>query len=377
MKWWFWGSMSIIAYTYAGYPGWLRLRSRWRPRVVHRSPDFPLVSIVMVVHNEEKILGRKIENLLGLNYPKEKFQLHVVSDGSTDRTEEILRSYNHDSRVNTICLPQRRGKAACLNDGIGAARGAIVLFTDVRQEIESEALRLLVENFADPAVGAVSGELMLGDPASGEAGVGMGLYWRVEKVIRELESCSGSVVGATGALYAVRRELLVPLPPDTILDDVYLPMNVVRQGLRVVFDGRARAWDSPHLGGRREFARKVRTLSGNYQLLQLAPWLLSERNPIRFEFVSHKLMRLVIPFALVMSVISSGLIPSPFYRIAFIAQAAFYLIAMLARPALKLGPLGRIAGAAWTFVVLNAAALVAFKNFVIGRKTVWTTGDLR
>jgi biofilm PGA synthesis N-glycosyltransferase PgaC len=377
MKWWFWGSMSVIVYTYAGYPAWLWLRSRWRPRVVHRSPDFLPVSIVMVAHNEEKILGRKIENLLSLNYPKEKFELHVVSDGSTDRTEEILRCYRNDSRVKTIFSPQRRGKAACLNDGIGAARGAIVLFTDVRQEIENDALRLLVENFADRAVGAVSGELMLGEPASGEAGVGMGLYWRVEKVIRKLESCSGSVVGATGALYAVRRELLAPLPPETVLDDVYVPMNVVRRGLRVVFDGRARAWDSPHLGGRREFARKVRTLSGNYQLLQLAPWLLSSGNPIRFEFVSHKIMRLVIPFALVILGISSALIRSPFYRIALIAQAAFYLIAILARPALKHGQLGRVAGAAWTFVVLNAAALIAFKNFVIGRKTLWTTGDRR
>lgn len=377
MKWWFWGSMWVIVYTYAGYPGWLWLRSRLRPRVVHRSPHFPRVSIVMVVHNEEKILGRKIDNLLCLNYPKEKFELHVVSDGSTDRTEAILRCYNHDSRVKTTCSPQRRGKSACLNDGIGAAQGSIVLFTDVRQEIESDALQLLVENFADPAVGAVSGELMLGAPSSGEAGMGMGLYWRVEKVIRELESCSGSVVGATGALYAVRRELLVPLPDDTVLDDVYIPMNVVRQGQRVIFDGRARAWDSPHLGGRREFARKVRTLSGNYQLLQLAPWLVRSGNPIRFEFVSHKLMRLVIPFALVALVVSSALIRTPFYRIALIAQAAFYVIAVLARLAVNLGPVGRVAGAAWTFVVLNAAALVAFKNFVIGRKTVWTTGDLR
>src|SRR5208337_611205 len=155
-------------------------------------------------------------------------------------------------------------------------------FTDARQKIESCALRRLMENFADAEVGCVSGELMLGNPETGEAGEGMGLYWRVEKKIRELESASGSVVGATGALYAVRRELLVNLPEGTILDDVYIPMQVTRQGKRVVFEPRARAWDSVNLGAEREFARKVRTLSGNYQLLQLAPWLLSGSNPIRF-----------------------------------------------------------------------------------------------
>src|SRR5207247_9241227 len=143
-----------------------------------------------------------------------------------------------------------------------------------------------VEDFAVPAVGCVSGELMLGEPDSGESAQGMGLYWRIEKQIREMESASGSVIGATGAIYAVRRSLLAPIPPETILDDVYIPMNVVRQGSRVIFDPRARAWDLPHLGTGREFARKVRTLSGNYQLLQLAPWMLTSANPVRFEFVS-------------------------------------------------------------------------------------------
>ena len=145
--------------------------------------------------------------------------------------------------------------------------------------------RLLVENFADPAVGCASGELMLGDPNSGEAVKGMGLYWRIEKKIREWESASGSVVGATGALYAVRRSLLVAVPPETILDDVYIPMQVARQGARVIFDPRARAWDLPDLGTGREFARKVRTLSGNYQLLQLLPWLWGKRK-IRLRFSS-------------------------------------------------------------------------------------------
>lgn len=212
---------------------------------------------------------------------------------------------------------------------------------------------------------------MLGVPTLGETGKGMGLYWRIEKTIRELEAASGSVVGATGALYAVRRRLVVPLPPETILDDVYLPMHVARQGGRVVFDDRARAWDSPNLGGKREFGRKVRTLSGNYQLLQLAPWLLTATNPIRFEFVSHKLLRLVVPFALLATLGASLLLSQPIYRIALALQLTFYLLSVLSIVRLSRGPLARAADAALTFVLLNTAAMVAFANFVTGRKAVW------
>jgi len=229
-----------------------------------------------------------------------------------------------------------------------------------------------VENFADETVGCASGELMLGDRSSGEAVQGMGLYWQVEKKIREWESASGSVVGATGALYAARRVLLSELPPETILDDVYTPLNIARQGGRIVFDGRAKAWDKPNLGEKREFARKVRTLSGAYQLLQLAPWLLSRRNPLRFRFVSHKLFRLAAPFALAATLVSSFLVREEFYQIAGVLQLAFYNLSILGLVHLRRGPLARIVDAAFTFVVLNTAALVAFKNFVTRRRVVWS-----
>jgi hypothetical protein len=200
----------------------------------------------------------------------------------------------------------------------------------------------------------------------------MGLYWRIEKKVRELESASSSVVGATGALYAVRRELLTTIPEGTILDDVYLPVQVARQGKRVVFDSRARAWDDPDLGGQREFARKVRTLSGNYQLLQLAPWLLSGDNPIRFEFVSHKLLRLAVPFTLLTALVSCAFMGGAFYRVCLILQVLFYGSSLLAMQNVKLGFVSRLTDAALTFVLLNGAAAVAFANFVTGKKVAWT-----
>jgi biofilm PGA synthesis N-glycosyltransferase PgaC len=367
----FWGSVFLIAYTYIGYMGWLWFRGRLWPWPILRSQQEPSVSVVMVVRNEERWLESKVRNLLELDYPQAHYQIVVVSDGSTDGSEAILRRHAENPRVQVLMNQLSRGKACGLNDAISVAGGDVVVLTDARQKIEPGAIRLLMENFADPQVGCVSGALMLGDPELGEAGKGMGLYWRIEKKIRELESESGSVVGATGALYAVRRELLVPLLEGMILDDVYIPMQVARQQKRVVFEPRARAWDSPNLGADREFDRKVRTLSGNYQLVQMAPWLLKSENPIRFEFVSHKLLRLAVPFALVAILIASLVLSGPVYRGALVLQAAFYSLSLLAGLRLSFRPLARMSDAALTFVLLNSAAAVAFVNFVTGRKAVW------
>jgi len=373
IKYIFWFAAALVGYFYLGYPVWLWLRSWWSPRPVRRGSATPAVSAVMVVRNEEAVIARKLENLLTLDYPQAKLDVVVVSDGSSDRTPAILADYARDSRVRTLMKPVSQGKAAGLNDAIKLATGEVLLFTDARQQIEPGALRLLIENFADPDVGAASGELMLGDPTSGETGKGTGLYWRIEKKIRELESASGSVAGATGAIYCARRSLLdaSPLPEGAILDDVLLPMQIVRKGSRVIFDSRARAWDLPDLGEGREFSRKVRTLSGNYQILQLAPWLLSSENAIRFEFVSHKLLRLVVPFALLALLIASMFLPQPLYRAALGVQLAFYALSLAALAGVKLGPLSRIADPARTFVILNCAAMVAFINFATGRKAVW------
>ncbi len=377
MKWVFWLSVLVVLYTQFGYLAWLWLRSRIRRQPVKRAEFLPAVSVVMVVRNEEKVLARKLDNLAGLDYPRELLDCVIVSDASSDSTNQILRERSErDARFQGIFSGQSRGKAAGLNDGIMAAKGEIVLFTDARQEIEADAVRRLCENFADPQVGAVSGELMLGHRSAGESRKGTGLYWAMEKKVRELESESGSVVGATGAIYAVRRNLLVPVPAGTILDDVYLPMNVVRQGSRVLFDDRACAWDAPNLGDKREFSRKVRTLSGNYQLLRLAPWLLGSGNPIRFEFVSHKLMRLVLPLALVLIFISSLFLPGLFYRTMLAAQVLFYLLSMAGMfRVIRGGLLGRACDAAHTFVMLNAAAAMAFLNWMARRNVTWVSAE--
>ncbi len=372
MRWIFWGAAALIAYTYAGYPLWLWLRCQLRPMPVLSGFFQPFVSIVMVVRNEERVLRQKLENLLALDYPEDQMEIIVVSDGSTDGSEAVLREYARRPHVHAVMNQLSRGKASGLNDAFSLAHGEIVIFTDARQQIEPDGLRVLLSNFADPQVGCVSGELMLGDAGAGEKNRGMGLYWRIEKVVRELESASGSVVGATGAFYGVRSEWLTPVPPETLLDDVLIPMRVVKAGARVIFEPRARAWDVPDLGTEKEFARKVRTLSGNYQLLQMLPWLWSKENPIRFEFISHKILRLLVPFALVAAFVASACLPQSFYRGAFLLQLAFYGLSLIGMARVKMGPIARAADAAFTFVVLNTAAMVAFANFVTRRKVAWT-----
>ncbi len=371
MKAAFWCAAAVVFYAYLGYAAWLWVYSRVRPWPLRRGVYLPFVSVVMVVRDEEATLPRKLLNLAALDYPQDRLEFVVVSDGSQDSTEQILSDAAKDNLCRALIFAEAKGKACRLNDALAVARGEIVLFVDARQAIEGSALRLLMENFVEDAVGCASGELMLGEMASGEAEKGMGIYWRMEKKIRELESASGSVVGATGALYAARRALLVPVPPDTILDDVFLPLQVARQGARVVFDGRARAWDSPDLGAGREFRRKVRTLTGNYQLLQIAPWLLSGENPLRFRFISHKLLRLVVPFALATTLVTALAVPNLLYRVAFLLQLCFYALSLLALTGAQRGPVARVANAALTLIVLNTAAVVAFANFLTRRKEVW------
>jgi len=347
------------------------LRVRWRHLPVKSGSYTPFISIILVVRNEAKTIETKLRDLGQIAYPKKLYEIIVVSDGSEDATNEVLARKATDEGIRAIVKSESQGKAAALNDAVIAAKGELLVFTDARQRVEPDAVARLAKNFADITVGCASGELMLGDPEVGETATRMGLYWRIEKKVRELESASGSTVGATGAFYAVRRGLLVQVPQGTVLDDVYIPMNVVRQGRRVIFDSNARAWDVADQGLDREFARKVRTLGGNYQLVELAPWLLSTKNPIRFEFVSHKLFRLLTPFALMIVLVTSILIPGSIYRVALVMQLGFYGLSVIAAMQWIRGPLARIADAAFTFVVLNTAAAVAFINFVLGRKVAW------
>jgi cellulose synthase/poly-beta-1,6-N-acetylglucosamine synthase-like glycosyltransferase len=362
----FWTAASFVAYTYLGYPCWLALKARLSPQRVRRGHCMPFLSVVIAACNEEAHITRKIDNLLEQDYPEDRYQILVVSDGSTDQTNQLVAGYAQRN-VFLVVLPEKAGKAVALNQGVGRTCGEIVVFADVRQRFERDALRRLASNFADPNVGCVSGELILVDPVAGGSQTEMGSYWRYEKAVRRLESDSGSVVGATGAIYAIRRRLYRALPPGTILDDVLIPLNVVRQGYRAVFDNGARAYDQISQGLDQEWARKVRTLAGNLQLLQFSPSLaLPGRSPLWWRFLSHKIFRLLVPFALCCTLAASLCGPGTLYLVAAGAQLLFYLTALvgwLLPPLRKLRPVKL----AVFFVVINLAAVAGCWLWITGR----------
>ena len=368
MKLLFWLCFAIAGYAYFGYVIWLWLYVSIRKRPIIQKPIFPNVSILIAARNEEATLPAKLENLRFLDYPQDRLQIVIASDGSTDRTASILREQS--SRITPVILNESNGKAGALNAAARQATGEILVFLDARQYIEPDAVSKLVSCFADSTVGAVSGELLLEADSNAPSADALGIYWKIEKTVRKLESASGSVVGVTGAIYAIRHELYTEIPPGTILDDVFVPMNVARAGKRIVFQPSAVARDQIFSEKGKEFSRKVRTLTGNYQLLRLAPWLLSPANPLLFRFISHKLLRLLIPLLLVFMLGTSALAGGPFFNAIFWFQILFYVLAALGSFSPSTKKLRPVA-IAHTFVMLNAAAAVAFYNFAAGRNGVW------
>ena len=327
----FWSSLVCIVYVYAGYPLLLQAWRRVARRPVHkRYQEFreePSVSLVIAMRNERAHVEAKMRNISELDYPADKLQVIVALDGCTDGTDALVREYAA-AGVVVIHSAVHQGKATALNNAVARAQGELVVFADARQRFERNAVRELAANFADDSVGAVSGELILLDAQAREASDGVGAYWRYEKLIRALESDIHSVVGATGAIYAIRRELFRPLPPATILDDVAIPMQIVLQGKRVIFDSAARAYDVVSETPEVEYRRKTRTLGGNYQLFAQMPELLAPwRNPVCLQLVSHKLGRLLVPHCLAVLLVSNLFLLQGFYLVVFAAQVLFYLLA--------------------------------------------------
>jgi len=354
---------AFVLYAYLGYPLVVRLwpgKRGWK-----RAPFVPSISFVVAVRNEETRIEAKVHHLLSLDYPAHLREIVVVSDGSTDGTPAVLERLQQRGEIRAFHYPEHRGKAHALNLALGVVSSEIVVFNDARQRLESKALPLLLENFADSEVGCASGELHF--ETEHRPGLQSTLYWRFERWLRAAESRLGACMGATGAFYAIRRNLFRPLPPGLILDDVFIPLQIALQGFRVVHDPRAILWDTEAKSEGREFRRKVRTLTGNYQIMRELPRLLVP-GKIGFQFFSHKSSRLVAPLFLILCLISAAFLPSYFHFL-FWAQCGFYAVAAMGwiLPKIFRGPLA----IPYAFTVLNAAALVALWNFLRGNQKVW------
>jgi cellulose synthase/poly-beta-1,6-N-acetylglucosamine synthase-like glycosyltransferase len=366
-------SVALLLYVIAGYPLILDFLARRRKRPIRKDDVARSVSIVIAVRNGGKFLADKLDSILALHYPKDRIEIIVVSDGSDDSTDEIARGYA-DSGVQFQRIP-RGGKAAALNEGIAKASNEILVLTDVRQKLAPESVRRLVACFGDPEVGAVSGELSILRGRTNEE-ADTRLYWNYEVWMRKRMSAIDSTFGANGPFYAMRRSLAVPIPPDTLLDDVYLPMAAFFKGYRVVLEESAKAYDYP-TGLRSEFGRKVRTQAGLFQLLRLYPQMLRSSNRMRFHFLSGKYGRPTMPWLLLLIAISSVFLPPPFALLTMGGQAAFYAIALIDM-FLPVGfPLKRATSPARTFVVLVLSSLAASRIFFVSPRDLWKETRVR
>jgi len=363
----FLGGAAFLLYVLFGYPLLLGLLSGRERRPVRKGPAQKSVSVLLPVRNGEAWICKKLESILALEYPRELIEILVISNGSTDGTDSVVEEFA--GRGVRLLRLEEGSKAKALNLAIRQAVGEILFFTDVRQELEPASLAHLVSCFADPEVGVASGELVIREGESREES-NVGLYWRYEKFIRRRLSCLDSVFGATGCIYAMRRELAVPLPENSLLDDMYLPLAAFFRGYRVIFEERARAFDYPTALAS-EFRRKVRTLAGNYQILRAYPGLLGTGNRMWIHYVSHKFARLLLPFALLLVAVSSFGLPGVWAPLAVGSQALFYGIALADPWVRETSVFKRISSPIRTFTVLMAATGCAVSILFVPANRLW------
>jgi biofilm PGA synthesis N-glycosyltransferase PgaC len=357
----------VVAHVMFGYPLILRFLAKRRARPVLKGDRRATVSILLPVHNGAQFIREKLQSILRQDYPKELLQIIVLSDGSSDDTDHIVGEFEPRG-VELMRLP-RAGKPAALNAGFKRARHEILVLTDVRQELDPACIKNLVRSFNDPAVGVVSGEMLIRSGATHEE-VDIGLYWRFESWVRKQLGRLDSTFGATGPIYAIRRELVVELPADILLDDVYLPLTAFFKGYRLVVDEAARVYDHPAKLGS-EFRRKVRTLAGNYQIIKRMPQLLGWKNRLWFHFISYKLGRLLLPYALLLVAISSIFLPGGLAKFVVAGQIAFYSLAALDSWLPQGFIVKRISSPIRTFVVMMIAAVCALSVFFVHPKHLW------
>ena len=365
--WLFWLSLSGLVYIYLGYPLMMRILAKVRPLQRQKTrptdPSNPehKVSVVIASFNDAPRLDVKLRDLLASPQAQWIGEILIGCDGSTDNTAEVLAALN-DSRIRLFAFADRRGKPAVLNDLVPQCECPIVVFCDARQLLAFDAIPELLANFADPQVGVVSGELMFREQDDESTATrGISAYWRYEKMIRKAEARFRSVPGATGALYAIRKSLFRPMPESTLLDDVVVPMNAIVQGFRCVFERRAIAWDVPSSTLEQEAVRKRRTIAGAAQLMLHHPrWLLPWVNPIWFEYVSHKLLRLASPLCLLTCLICHCLLLSEQpYLLLSIPHSFFYYSAIAGWWCQRMGRPSQVFGVQLMFFTLNVTTVAA------------------
>ena len=370
-----WVSIAAVVYAYVAYPAliWICARVFGEPRVAPdewAESELPTVSLLIAAYNEQDVIGPRIENALQLDYPASRFEVVIASDGCVDDTNDIVRTYEGDGRVRLLAYPVRRGKAAVLNDALGAMTSDVVVLSDANTTTDRGALGKLVRWFRDPDIGVVCGRLILTDPVTGNNVDS--LYWQYETFLKTCESRLGALLGANGAIYALRRELFENIPPNTLIDDFVIPLRIrLRSGRRIQYDRDAVAFEETPDEMDAEFNRRARIATGGFQSLSHLWRLLNPRfGWIAFAFFSHKIARWLCPFFLIAAFASNALLVgrAP-YGFLFAGQVALYVVAAFGGRYRRPGLLAKAVRLVALFGGMNLALLVGFWRWMTSEPT--------
>lgn len=363
----FWSAVFLPVYAYLGYPLILLALGLVVRRRVQKRPVTPLVSLLIPAYNEADVIARKIENSLALDYPPGRLEIVVASDGSSDGTAEIAQGLADGTRVRVLAFPENRGKVATLNASVAELRGEVIVFSDAAAMLYPDSVRKVVENFADPSVGAVSGLYKVVRADQVNIGASEDFYWKYETFLKERESQFASTLGGHGQLHAIRKDLY-PFPARGIINDDYvIPLSVLAKGYRAVYEPGAIAYEEAHeMTG---FGRRIRIMAGNFQQLREIKGLLRPVRPMElFMFLSHKLSRLLVPVAMPAALVANVfLLSSPLYWAVFCAQLVFYSLAACGamwrlRPRPLMLP--------FYFCMINLATFFGFYHALTHRRTM-------
>ncbi len=366
----FWGALALIVYVYFGYPLVLMLAARFRRPTRYDDTYQPTVSLIIAAYNEEKVIREKLDNALALDYPAAKLEIVVASDGSTDATDDVVQAYA-DRGVVLERVEPRGGKTRALNRVIPRTHGDILVLSDANTMYRPAAIQKLVRHFADPSVGAVSGDVRLVDAAETHAH-SEGLYYRYEHGLQRLESEIGSMIGVDGAMYAVARHCFRPPADHIVVDDFVISMTAARLGYRVIFEPEAVAIEDSTSSSQEEFRRKIRIVAGGIQAFLQGQGVPRWRQPLLlFGYVSHKLLRWALPFFLLLVFALSWVLASSlFYRLALWAQVLFYGGAVCYALNVLAFRKFRWGNISYYFCLVNGAALVGCCKGLFGMQAV-------
>jgi len=371
----FWTTVALVFYTYAGYSLVVMLLARFSRSQVTREDIEPRVTFLITAYNEEKDIAQKLQNTLQLDYPRDKLEILVASDGSTDRTDDIVREFAPQG-VRLVRVEGRVGKTATQNEAVRQATGDVIVFSDATTKYERLNLRRIVRNYADPAVGAVSGRYEYFNPTGASIGAGNILFWKYENFIKSSQTRIRTITGCCGCIYSVRRALYEPLPAD-IISDLVEPLKILEKGYRIVFEPEAVAHEETTEKTAEEFNMRIRVITRGMRGMLFMRKLF---NPLRYGFVSfqlisHKLLRWLMPVFMVSALVSNAfLLGSLFYNIIFVLQLAFYALAALGWLAERFNVRARVFSIPLYFSTVNIASLISMYRIWKGYKAVtWET----